>query len=73
MKAAAERQANLEVELAQSKEAIAQTIEKMNADFAKKAEAVRLEGRAAAVAEMDATLSEAREGKAAAEAKGCRG
>jgi hypothetical protein len=69
VKAAAERQANLEVELAQSKEAIAQTIEKMNADFAKKAEAVRLEGRAAAVAEMDATLSEAREGKAAAEAK----
>lgn len=69
VKAAGERQVDLEVALEQSKASLIQTVAIMTADFAKKEEAFRVEGRAAALVEMNAVLSEARDGMAAAEAK----
>jgi hypothetical protein len=66
-RAATERNAGLEAELKESRDTLTTTIASMTAEFAKKSEACRQEGRAAATAELNGKVSEALSGKLQAE------
>ena len=68
-KAATERSAGLDAELAKSRVTLATTVNRMTAEFAEKSEALRQEVRAAAEKELNAKVAEALTGKLEAEAK----